>query len=501
MKNIWKTLVSVCASAVLLFSVLLSVGVVIKNKDINSTTNNQEQTQRPSGSVSGGEIEIDQSSPYSKVYYASATAETGAAEAEAGEKGGAISMEDGTDEDIAAGKTSSMSMTGSVIQGYNAEYGGAIYVGKGCTLTLTNGTICNNTATYGGAIYVADGGTFIMNGGRIADNTSTSGGAVYVEFGGTVEFKGGVVVEGNEMSISGYTISEDTIDGFHYMEYGSYPQTYVGDTMNTTLESWYTNSSPTAVTTYYSNVESANSDDGVTFTYDYYDWPAYVYTDGNTYVRGTSQYFGYPYNYPEGTYRDGSTIKGGEGTWFKVEPIVWFVTNYGNILNGTDDSIKCLSYIGITTGGEDQVTLMRYTWEECQIKNHLNKEFLTTAFTEAEASRIKMTTIENSALNSNVDGEGVPTTQKVYLPSYAELPNIFANSNPANEMPYACSVSDFLLSNNIWQTPSVPTSYKEGSVYWALRTTSYAVTSGGGFEADGNGPGSLALRPMIELVL
>ena len=456
MKNIWKTLVSVCASAVLLFSVLLSVGVVMKNKDINSTTNNQEQTQRPSGSVSGGEIEIDQSSPYSKVYYASATAETGAAEAEAGEKGGAISMEDGTDEDIAAGKTSSMSMTGSVIQGYNAEYGGAIYVGKGCTLTLTNGTICNNTATYGGAIYVADGGTFIMNGGRIADNTSTSGGAVYVEFGGTVEFNGGVVVEGNEMSISGYTISEDTIDGFHYMEYGSYPQSYVGDTMNTTLESWYTNSSPTAVTTY---------------TTDSQEWNAYTYTDGNTYARGMSN----P-NSTTITYRDGTIIKAKDTVvWFKVEPIVWLVTNYENVLSGVDNTVKILSYVGISS---DISFGSNYSnWASTQMCTWLNTNFLTTAFSVNEQSRINMSTIKNNVVGGagspafstyvpESDGTGEDSTQKIYLLSFDESIELIGKNK------IVCSPTDYSLSNlSLLMTfEDVTPSYRSGYYSWWLRS-------------------------------
>ena len=94
-----------------------------------------------------------------------------------------------------AQKIVNMTMKGSEISGFNAVYGGGIYVGRGATLTLIDGIIKNNTATYGGAVYVADGGKFIMDGGTISNNTTEKYGCIFVEVGGTIELNGGVVIE------------------------------------------------------------------------------------------------------------------------------------------------------------------------------------------------------------------------------------------------------------------------------------------------------------------
>ena len=63
----------------------------------------------------------------------------------------------------------------------------------------------------------------------------------------------------------------------HYLEFGSYPQSYVGNTMNATLESWYQAESPRVEKTY---IVTKDGDYGV--------WNAHIYTDGNMYVRGLS---------------------------------------------------------------------------------------------------------------------------------------------------------------------------------------------------------------------
>ena len=66
----------------------------------------------------------------------------------------------------------------------------------------------------------------------------------------------------------------------HYLEFGTYPQTYVGNTMNATLESWYQASSPTIREEY---VTSASASYG--------QFKGYLYTDGNMYARGISRIY------------------------------------------------------------------------------------------------------------------------------------------------------------------------------------------------------------------
>jgi predicted outer membrane repeat protein len=67
-------------------------------------------------------------------------------------------------------------MTGGVISGNTATFGGGVYAGE---ITMTGGTIRNNTAKQGGGVYGSgnfSGGTVYGNNASAADrNTSTDG--------------------------------------------------------------------------------------------------------------------------------------------------------------------------------------------------------------------------------------------------------------------------------------------------------------------------------------
>ena len=119
-------------------------------------------------------------------------------------------------------------VTGGVITGGNALYGGGVSVYG--TFTMNGGTISGNVATSGGGVYV-NGGTFTMEGGTISGNVAASGGGVYVNGGSftmengycniiniansTFSFTGGncdsVIISGGTVSISGGYITSINI--------------------------------------------------------------------------------------------------------------------------------------------------------------------------------------------------------------------------------------------------------------------------------------------------
>ena len=85
-----------------------------------------------------------------------------------------------------------LTMTGCVVRGNEAGYGGGVY-GNGGTFTMEGGTISGNTATTSGGGVFINGSAFTMESGTISGNTAnTNGGGVYVK-GSTFTMKGGTI--------------------------------------------------------------------------------------------------------------------------------------------------------------------------------------------------------------------------------------------------------------------------------------------------------------------
>ena len=354
------------------------------------------------------------------IMFAVASEDTGASSAPSSEKGGCHYLGAGT----------KMTMSEGTITGTSKKYGGAVYISSGATFTMSGGTISGCTARYGGAIYVASGGTLNMAGGTIEECGATYAPAIYVEENATVTINGEIIdcFYGEYYLSMADRISSDTImvgdltNGvqMHYMDYGTYPQTYVGDTMNTALENWYSSSSPTVEQTYILKEQT---------------WLSYKYTDGNYYARGSS----YPNSARSFTYVDGTTVKSsGAITWFKVEPIRWIVLNYDAVQAGTATTIDCLSYLGVVSGfpfGENWDT----TWDDSYLKSWLNQNFLIQAFTAKE--------------QADISG--------VYCISQTSAFNYLGTANKR-----LCSPTDFALSNGSLLSSSYCTAYRpDGGVY------------------------------------
>lgn len=110
------------------------------------------------------------------------------------------------------GDDSAFTMNGGTISGNVATRGGGVYMGDGSTFTMTDGTISGNVAASGGGVYV-NGGTFTMEGGTISGNT-----AVYNDDGGN---GGGVLVGGMESATGIFTMSGGTVSDNEATYYGS----------------------------------------------------------------------------------------------------------------------------------------------------------------------------------------------------------------------------------------------------------------------------------------
>ena len=400
---------------------------------------------------------------------------TGASSASKDQKGGAVYIENGA----------TYVMNGGTIAGMTKTYGGAVYIASGATFTMNAGTITGCQAKYGGAIYVASGGTCNINGGTITGNLAENAPAIYVEDGGTLNVSENAVIENN-----GYAkylvVSSDTIVvgnpsanfNLPYIDFGSYPQWYVGSDMNTTLESWYNSNSPTAVNTYKVRTRT---------------WKAYRYTDGNIYARGLSLPNNTSYTYLNGE----TVIASGSAVWFKVEPIRWIVLNYEAYKSGTDSELEIMSYLALTADirfnasstdadGTAGTSDDPNQWVNSELRTWLNSTFYTGAFTSDEQELISTTTVGNNITGnyntSTSNTTGVATEDKVYLLSYWDLYNYNSASIFNSDSKKLCSPTDFALGNYCCKdtnTSLVTATYPSGGTtyYWtrsAGTSASYA---------------------------
>ena len=441
-----------------------------------------------------GNNNVDYNSNNTPIYFASAE-ETGASTASSTYKGGAIYV----------GVNANYTMKGGTIEGKTNTYGGAVFISSGATFTMEGGTITGCQAKYGGAIYVASGGTCNIYGGSITGNKAEHAPAIYVEDGGTLNIQNDAVIENNEYA-KYFPVSKGTVQVggtysgtastlyLHYIEFGSYPQTYVGDSMNETLESWYNSSSPVNLKTYTTR-ENTRYNSGV--------YTSHMYTDGNIYARG------YSYRANSYTYSTGESIPAnGTVVWFKVEPIRWLVLNYDEYMAGTDAELELMSELVLT----DYIYFNPSyndgnSWETSYIREWMNGEFYNSAFAAEEQEMIATSTVLNNVTGNYSDGSGPTTYDKIYLRSYYEMSSGLFSTGTTNQ-DYArrqCSPTDFALSNYAGKYTSY--SYrKETSYYWtrsAGSSASYARTVGSdgdlrNYDVDDR---SLGVRPALKVTI
>ena len=443
-----------------------------------------------------------------QIYYASAE-DTGASTASSAYKGGAIFIE----------PNAQVNMKGGTLQNHSNTYGGAVFISSGATFTLDNGTITGCQATYGGGIYVSSGATCIINGGQIVGNSANYGPAIYVEKDGILQITDDTVVEDNEVydeNIS-ITISEDTVqvggtyEGtastlyLHYIEFGSYPQTYVGDSMNETLETWYESNSPANLKTYTTR-ENTSYNSGV--------YTSHMYTDGQIYARG------YSYRRGSNTYSTGDSVPAnGTVVWFKVEPIRWLVLNYEEYIAGTTAELELLSEL-VLTGYIyfNPSTSDGNSWSDSYIREWANGTFYNSAFAADEQEIIATSTVLNNVTgsysSSTSDGRGTTTYDKIYLRSYYEMGRgLFSTGTIAqNNARRLCSPTDFALSDYAYMyvSTSFTTANRPNggtSYYWtrsAGSSASYAcsVSNSGDVNSYNHvNRTSYGVRPALRLAL
>ena len=386
---------------------------------------------------------------------------TGASIADKSKKGGALYIEKGA----------VYNMKGGCITGMYNVYGGAVYVSDGATFNMEGGTINGCQAKYGGAIYVESGGEVNITNGIITGNFAENAPAIYVEDGGVVNIDAETSIEDNLYKFY-LPISKGTVIvgsyarnfRMHYIDFGLYPQWYVGDEMNETLESWYQLAQPTKEASFIVRTRT---------------WNLYTYTDGRAYVRGESTKSvgneGESFNC---YYLNGDEVRDtGEFAWFSLDTIRWIILNYDEYTSGSTENLEVMSYYALTGdikfNADDNVEGCNL-WVDSEIRSWLNENFYNSVFSAQEQAKILTTQVKNNVggdyNSSSSNSLGVATEDKIYLLSnwdYIDKDGVFLG----NAYKRLCSPTDFALSNNCYKnvdTGHTTALYKNGGTcnYW-----------------------------------
>ena len=284
-----------------------------------------------------------------------------------------------------------------------------------------------------------------------------------------------------------YTMS-GTTKGFVNM--GKYPQTYVGDTMNATLEAWYTNQ-PVAET------YTAYKGRTTTSPYELNEpvvYNAYEYIDGNTYCQVPEADL---YNSGAKTFNDGTTIVNGETYWFKVEPIQWRVLteNYTDTENTTPVSYLLSEYVlsGNTTfnPSTSNTNHTHYSAETNALRPFLNEVFYADAFTTKEQALIAQRTLTDADLDGTGSVGDIASTEPLnaFAPTYYDMieADYGFNTSYGNQDPQRrASATDFAMANYAYKTTSnYPDIHGLASSYYWTSSAAFASVHASSVDTSG----------------
>ena len=267
----------------------------------------------------------------------------------------------------------------------------------------------------------------------------------------------------------------------YYVDLGEYPKTYVGETLNATLEDLYENLSSWKVEKVYTNGSSRNHN-------------AYKYGN-DIYVRVASATLYTNCYWP--TFSDGTSLERGSAYWFKIEPITWRVLNYEDAVKGSD--LMLISEDALTAG----LSSSSY-WGSSPIRTWLNDTFYNDAFSDSEKGLIKATTVQYNN-GSLTDSSSNTTSDKVWLLSYGEafgeLETKYANKSYFfSDSERICVPNDYAFANgcsntvNMNITPPPACSWQTRTWYGGV----YQVLAGS-TGADYNGNDRGGIRPVIKV--
>jgi uncharacterized repeat protein (TIGR02543 family) len=297
-----------------------------------------------------------------------------------------------------------------------------------------------------------------------------------------------------------------------YIEFGEYPQTHVAD------ETFVNNLNTYAIPTGHQYLINSSPSIGGSQTWTETLLDEYAFS-GEKYVKVITHH-GYQ-NYTMST----GIINRTNNTWFKVEPLLWFVTNYDEVNTGTASTVNLLAVNEIIAGipfHSNGAT----TYYNSGIRAFLNgtnagsppavttvpaftidesKSFFQTAFNTIAQSLIASTTIDNindQTYNAYVDSTDQNTTDKIYLPSYTDMTGYPFFTSYNTDATRKSKPTDFSLANYAYYNSSLVAGYScLRSAYSSTNVNVWIVGSDGGLIATSPYVAHFGLRPACQILI
>lgn len=259
------------------------------------------------------------------------------------------------------------------------------------------------------------------------------------------------------------------------IEFGSYPQSRVADSNFMNLLNTQIKSDDWVSYEYYSGNGYGTMNPGQWMRYadieynnqkyravqfDYYR-PYFVVDPANTYL-----------NSPKIQQKNGYTCS--DIYWFKYEPLTWTVIDEEKnlvICNNVIDSQpynNCLYSISGNFYNDENGTVYANNWEHSSVRDWLNNDFYSTAFSKTEKAGINTTSISNKCYQTITGETGYEyldsgnTTDSIFLLSYEELIN--------------CSVENINVSQSTDYAKCQGVETESDSATWILRTPTNGPT-------------------------
>ena len=120
-------------------------------------------------------------------------------------------------------------------------------------------------------------------------------------------------------------------------------------------------------------------------------------------------------------------------------------------------------------------SLKSVTWETSHIRQWLNSDFLSSAFSSDEQSSILSTEVLAESNPKHSSNQGTATVDKVFLLSAAQAERYFTNKASRT-----CKATQYAKQNGVWISPS------NGNASWWLRTIGDRQDCASTIESDGD---------------
>ena len=149
-------------------------------------------------------------------------------------------------------------------------------------------------------------------------------------------------------------------------------------------------------------------------------------------------------------------------------PIEWLILDF----NEKTKEALIISLYGLDSKRYNE-TYSSITWEDCELRQWLNNDFIKSAFSEEEVKKIKVSELKNEDNREYRTRGGNDTKDRIFCLSITEAEQYFRNDNDRQ-----CRPTAYAQKQGAYV-------YRDGCCYWWLRSPGYDRNGAAGVSAVG----------------